>query len=52
MIVKRGMAHRLLTSPRTRVMEAIAIELFIDGRRLIVASVCFPGSSDPRVLFL
>ena len=51
-VVRRGLSHRLLPCPRTKVIESIAVELFVSGRRLIIASVYFPGSGDPRVLSL
>ena len=51
-VLRRGLSHRLLPCPRTRVIESIAVELFVSGRRLVIVSVYFPGSSDPRVLSL
>ena len=50
-VVRKGLSHRLLSCPRTKVIESIAVELHVSGRRL-VASVYFPGSNDPRVLSL
>lgn len=51
-VVRIGLSHRLLPCPRTSVIESIAVELYVFGRRLVVASVYFPGSNDPRVLSL
>ena len=51
-VLRRGLSHRLLPCPRTRVIESIAVELFVSGRRVVIVSVYFPGSSDPRVLSL
>ena len=50
LIVKRGLPHRLIPCPQTSVVEAIAMELFLSWRSLIVALVYFPGSTDPQVL--
>ena len=33
-------------------IESIAVELFVAGRRLVVVSVYFPGSGDARTLSL
>ena len=49
-VVRKGLIHRLLPCPRTRVIEALAIELHLANRQLIVVSAYFPGSSDPLVL--
>ena len=46
LIVKGGLPHRLIPCPQTSVIEAIALELFLSGRSLVVASVYFPGSTD------
>ena len=51
-VVRRGVSHRLLPCPRTKTIESIAVELFLSGRRLVIVSVYFPGSSDPRTLSL
>ena len=50
LVVRRGVSHRLLSFPTTRSVEAVAVELFVSSRVLVVVSMYFPGSSDPRIL--
>lgn len=49
-IVNRIVIHELLPCPQTKVIEAIAIRLCIDGRRLVVAATYYPGSDNPADL--
>ena len=48
-VVRKVTLHRLLPCPGFKVIEAIAIELYLSGRRLVVVSAYSPGSNDPLV---
>ena len=50
LLVSRDLRQRLLPIPRTKVVEAIALEVFLGTRRVTFVSIYFPGSSNPLTL--
>lgn len=50
LVIKKGVAHEPLSFLQTKVIEAIAIEIYVNGRRVVIVSAYFPGSNDADVL--
>lgn len=48
--LRRGIKHLLLPCPKTKIMEALSIKIFLEDKPVVVSSIYFPGSSSSRDL--